>query len=76
MPHIAESVETEPARSGRAPKPLERRVRALEERVDALTLAVQALVEGLERAPGQAGGCGRAAQGAGRAHDILMSRRP
>jgi hypothetical protein len=50
-------------------------VRALEERVDTLTLAVQALVEGLERAPGQAGGGGRAAHGAGLAHDILMSRR-
>jgi hypothetical protein len=75
MPHIDESVESGPAPSGRTPKPLERRVRALEERVDTLTLAVQALVEGLERAPGQAGGGGRAAHGAGLAHDILMSRR-
>jgi hypothetical protein len=75
MPHIDESVvETGPARAGRTPKTLERRVRALEERVDTLTLAVRALVEGLERAPGPAGGGGRAAHGAGRAHDILVSR--
>ncbi|WP_329600059.1 hypothetical protein OIE43_43415 [Streptomyces pseudovenezuelae] len=77
MPHIDESVvESGPALAVRTLNPLQRRVRALEERVDTLTVAVQALVEGLERAPGQAGGGGRASHGAGLAHDILKSRRP
>ncbi|MCX4853883.1 hypothetical protein OG426_53750 [Streptomyces canus] len=75
MPHIDESVvETVTARAGQPPQALEQRVRALEERVDTLALAVRALVEGLERAPGHAGGGGRAAHGAGLAHNILLSR--
>ncbi|WP_405653275.1 hypothetical protein [Streptomyces sp. NBC_00019] len=54
---------------------LEQRVRILEDQVDTLGLAVRALIEGLERAPGNGtGDDGRAVRGARLAHGILLSR--
>ncbi|MEU5893702.1 hypothetical protein ABZ835_43865 [Streptomyces sp. NPDC047461] len=54
---------------------LEQRVRILEKQVDTLVLAVRALVEGLERTPGnETGDGGHAVRGARLAHGILLSQ--
>ncbi|WP_267889498.1 hypothetical protein [Streptomyces rimosus] len=42
--------------------------------MDTLLPAVRALVEGLERSPVQGADNGRAAYGARRAHELLLSR--
>ncbi|MDN3028976.1 hypothetical protein [Streptomyces sp. S.PB5] len=80
MQHTDEPVANTNAVAGTGQTPdtteqLEQRVHTLETQVDSLVLAVRALVEGLERTPGnETGDVGRSARSARLAHEILLSR--